>query len=243
MAQTKANRRFLITCEHGGNRIPAKYWPLFKRHRALLESHRGYDPGALATARDFAASLTAELVYSTTSRLLVDLNRSAHHKQVFSEVTRTLPAGERQHILSRYYFPYRDWVEAQVRDAGENGGSVLHLSCHSFTPRLDGVERRADLGLLYDPGRHGERELCKSWQREIESRLPALVVRRNYPYRGYADGLTTALRARYPRSVYAGIELEVNQKHAASDPRRWRELRKTLVNTFTRAAGNSAVFD
>ena len=88
----------LVTCEHGGNRIPAKYWPLFRRHRGLLESHRGYDPGALALARDFAAALDAELVYSTTSRLLVELNRSAWHRSLFSEVSRTLPEDERRRI-------------------------------------------------------------------------------------------------------------------------------------------------
>ena len=54
--------RLLITCEHGGNRIPARYRPLFRRHRAALESHRGYDPGALAVARDIAAAFDAELV-------------------------------------------------------------------------------------------------------------------------------------------------------------------------------------
>ena len=38
---------FLFTCEHGGNRIPAPYRRLFRGQRALLDSHRGYDPGAL----------------------------------------------------------------------------------------------------------------------------------------------------------------------------------------------------
>ena len=37
----------VISCEHGGNRIPARYREWFTRHRALLASHRGFDPGAL----------------------------------------------------------------------------------------------------------------------------------------------------------------------------------------------------
>ena len=40
----------LLTCEHGGNRIPPRYRTLFQGHRRLLESHRGYDRGALAVA-------------------------------------------------------------------------------------------------------------------------------------------------------------------------------------------------
>ena len=234
--------RFLVTCEHGGNRIPARYWPLFKRHRALLESHRGYDPGALATAREFSAALGAELVYSTTSRLLVELNRSPHHRQLFSEITRALPLAERERLLARYYFPYRDWVQEQVRSAANEGERVLHLSCHSFTPRLSGQERRADVGLLYDPRRSFEREFCKAWQRELESAQPRLVVRRNYPYRGYADGLTTDLRRRHPDAAYAGIELEVNQKFPLGKPQPWRELRKILLATFERAARHAPAF-
>jgi len=67
---------FIITCEHGGNRIPASYRQLFRGQRALLDSHRGYDPGALVMATTLAGTFRAPLVASTTSRLLIDLNRS-----------------------------------------------------------------------------------------------------------------------------------------------------------------------
>ena len=241
--KVKAGLRFLITCEHGGNRVPAKYWPLFQQHRGALESHRGYDSGALAIARDFARALDTELIYSTTSRLLVELNRSPHHGRLFSEFTRELSCAERERILARYYFPYRDRVEAQVEEATRSAGCVLHVSCHSFTPRLNGVERRADVGLLYDPRRAPEAALCAAWQRELRSDNPHILVRRNYPYRGYDDGLTTALRLRYPQSAYAGIELEVNQKITRGEFQVWRALRKTLVATFKRATRNSAAFD
>ncbi|HYC47516.1 MAG TPA: N-formylglutamate amidohydrolase [Burkholderiales bacterium] len=227
--------KVIITCEHGGNRIPAKYRPLFRKHRALLESHRGYDPGALALARDFAAALDAELVYSTTSRLLVELNRSRHHPRLFSEVSRDLPGDERQRVLERYYEPYRSWVDEQVRQATSGGGSIVHLSCHSFTPRLHGVERRTDVGLLYDPGRSGELRLCLAWQRALSAAAPKLKVRRNYPYRGYNDGVTTSLRRRYGDALYAGVELEVNQKHPLGDAAGWRALRTTLVTAFIQA--------
>lgn len=227
--------KLIVTCEHGGNRIPAKYWPLFKAHRHLLDSHRGYDPGALALARDYAQALNAELVYSTTSRLLVELNRSDTHRQLFSEITQALPGEERERLLARYYYPYREWVDAQVREAVGSGVRVLHLSCHSFTPQLDGIERNADIGLLYDPRRSSEARLCRAWQRELRVADPQLVVRRNYPYRGYSDGLTTALRKRYGDARYSGIELEVNQKHALREASAWRALRKRLVESFERA--------
>jgi predicted N-formylglutamate amidohydrolase len=225
----------LITCEHGGNRIPARYSPLFRRHRALLASHRGYDLGALAVARDFASALDAEIVYSTTSRLLVELNRSRHHPSLFSDVSGALPEAERQRVLERYYEPYRAWVDETVRNVTAAGKRIVHLSCHSFTPRLGGIERRADIGLLYDPAREAEVALCLAWQRALKAAAPHLKVRRNYPYRGYNDGLTTALRRRHADPLYAGIELEVNQKHALGDPTAWRALRRILISSFNEA--------
>ena len=226
----------LITCEHGGNRIPAKYSPLFKAHRKALESHRGYDPGALAYARDFSAAFGAPLVCSTTSRLLVELNRSPGHPQLFSEASRTLPADERERLLQRHYYPYREEVEARVRQAVARGRRVLHVSCHSFTPVLDGVARNADIGVLYDPGRASELAFCLRWQRTLKA-ATGLVVRRNYPYIGYADGLTTYLRKRYPDALYCGIELEVSQKYPLGDAASWRGLRRSLVAALGHALG------
>ena len=36
----------VITCEHGGNHIPGAYRHLFQGQEAVLQSHRGFDPGA-----------------------------------------------------------------------------------------------------------------------------------------------------------------------------------------------------
>ena len=83
---------FIVTCEHGGNRIPAPYRPLFARHAALLATHRGYDPGAQQMARALAVALHAPLVTATVSRLLIDLNRSLGHPRLHFEATRDLPA-------------------------------------------------------------------------------------------------------------------------------------------------------
>ena len=232
--------QLLITCEHGGNGIPARYRPLFKHRRKLLESHRGYDPGALALARDLAGAYGAELVYSTTSRLLVELNRSPNHRQILSDVTRALAPAERERLLQQYYWPYRTRVEAQVGCTIARGECVLHISSHSFTPRLNGVERHADIGLLYDPRRMAERAFCSAWKSAIESADPRLRVRRNYPYRGSDDGLTTHLRRLHSGTQYSGIEIEVNQKHPYGNARAWRSLRKLLIRTLRQALAQAS---
>ncbi len=229
---------FLITCEHGGNRIPFPYAKLFQDYGALLRTHRGYDRGALAMARELARELTAPLVASTTSRLLVDLNRSVGHKHLYSAVTRSATISVRRQIVNRHYRPYRDKAEGLVRRAVAGLNRVVHISSHSFTPELDGELRNADIGLLYDPGRPGEAELCRQWQACLQAEAPCLKVRRNYPYIGKADGLTSHLRRRYPPAAYVGIELEINQKHVNAG-RAWRDLRALVARALQRALTNT----
>ncbi len=224
--------RVLVTCEHGGNRIPAGYRKLFEGHESVLDSHRGHDPGALALARDLARACNAPLVAATVSRLLVELNRSPGHPRLYSHITRVLPEARKRELLARYYRPYRTQVEATVMEAVRAGTHVIHVSSHSFTPVLDGVVRDADIGLLYDPSRQREARFCLAWQAALRDRIPGLAVRRNYPYRGSSDGLTTHLRRRFRPSCYLGIEIEVNQKHTLGDTRRWAQLRRAIVQSF-----------
>ncbi|SBT09737.1 N-formylglutamate amidohydrolase [Candidatus Accumulibacter aalborgensis] len=230
-----ASAGLVITCEHGGNRIPPLYHELFASCRELLDSHRGYDPGALIMARDLARAFAAPLVTSTVSRLLVDLNRSVGHPRLHSEASRQVPAEPRERILTRYYQPYRAQAERLVGQAIAEHGLAIHVSSHSFTPELDGKVRHADIGLLYDPGRPGEVLLCERWQASLRACGPGLTVRRNYPYAGKGDGLTASFRQRLPPSAYIGVELEVNQKHVASGGRHWRCMRRLIVESLRRA--------
>ena len=228
----------LVTCEHGGNRVPARYRHLFAAHAALLGTHRGYDPGALAFARDLANRLAATCFVSTVSRLLVDLNRSIGHPKLYSEATRDAPPVLRREILDAHYLPYRNAVHAHIADAVARGARVVHISSHSFTPVLDGVVRDADIGLLYDPGRPGEAALCRHWQAALAAALPEFRVRRNYPYTGKSDGLTAYLRRHYGANDYVGIEFEINQKHVRPASQ-WRGLRPAIIDAL-RAALDAA---
>ncbi len=221
----------ILTCEHAGRRVPTAYESLFRDADDVLESHRGSDPGALALARAFQRSLAVPLFFTTTTRLLVEPNRSVGHPRLFSEFTAGLDKTSKQAILDRYYHPHRNRVESWIDERVTRGGSVFHLSLHTFTPQLNGQVRHADVGLLYDPSRVTERDYCHAWRAEIKQRRPALRVRRNYPYLGKADGFTTYLRRRFALG-YVGIELEVNQRWPASGPASWRLLKNDVVQSF-----------
>lgn len=234
---TSSAAALVITCEHGGNRVPAPYGYLFRHCRPLLQSHHGFDLGALVMAKAMANHFRVSLLHSPTSRLVVDLNRSMGHRSLHWETIREQPATVRQEIIEHYYQPYRTEAMRLVTQGIALRGRVLHISCHSFTPSLNGVVRHADIGLLYDPARQGERDLCAKWKSALRASIPSLKVRRNYPYQGRNDGLTTSLRRRFPPDTYIGIELELNQKNLLSPPRQWAALRKSIIATFEIAHG------
>jgi predicted N-formylglutamate amidohydrolase len=210
----------LLTCEHGGNRVPARWRDVLRPAADLLTTHRGYDAGALPLARRLARELDAPLFAATVTRLLVDLNRSADNPAVFSRWTAALPEPTRAELLARWHAPHREAVRAAVAQRKV----VLHVAVHSFTPVLHGERRNADVGLLYDPARPRERAFAMRW-REL---LQPLRVRMNYPYRGTSDGLSRWLRRSFPDRRYAGIELELNQALLA-DPSRWRAASDAVV--------------
>lgn len=235
MSGTRTRSEFIITCEHGGNRIPARYRWCFAAQEAVLQSHCGYDPGALAMAREMQRRFGARLFHASISRLVVDLNRSPRHPRLHAECILRLPAEDRQHIIDSHYLPFRRSVEAAIIRALARGERVVHVSSHSFTPELDGVVRTADIGLLYDPARPGEAAFCRDWRAGLKIAAPALRVRRNYPYRGTSDGFTTWLRRRFAGDAYIGIELEINQRLARAPTPAWPQYRAIVAGSLSQA--------
>lgn len=201
--------KILLTCEHGGFEIPSKYESYFRGAAAILKSHRGYDPGALQVYKtlkplaDFSAS-------ETVSRLLIEINRSLHHPDLFSEFSKPIAKAEKKELIETLYQGYRqpiiDFIEAQIAKKE----SVFHFSIHSFTSSLNGEERNNQIGLLYDSKNLFESELSKSIKQSLQFKLRDYTIRFNYPYLGSADGFTTFLRKKFSAN-YCGIEIELNQ--------------------------------
>lgn len=223
----------LLTCEHGGARVPAAYASLFEGRERLLASHRGHDRGALALARLLARRLEAPSVFATTTRLLVDLNRSLGHPRLLSEFTRPLAPSLRTALLAHHWGPHRAAIDAQLARLAAHGRRVVHIAVHSFTPVLRGHRRGFEIGLLYDPARAPERRFARDWQHALTGAEPRWRVRRNQPYRGTSDGLTSALRRHFPRERYLGIELEVNQRLLVGDARRARAVGRAIAASLS----------
>lgn len=213
--QTVHAVKLILTCEHGGNNIPESFHSYFKNGEDALNSHRGYDLGAFDVFQDLK-SLSDYSNFSKTSRLLIELNRSLHHTNLFSAFTKMLSKNEKTELINTFYLPYRNAVETQINQYINDNQLVLHISVHSFTPILNNIERNCDIGLLFDSSKKEEKLFCNQFKSDLKKLNSNLNIRYNYPYLGKADGFTTYLRKKFPEN-YIGIELEINQKFSGEN--------------------------
>jgi predicted N-formylglutamate amidohydrolase len=156
-----------------------------------------------------------------------------HHRGLFSEFSRDLPAADKTWLIEHIWKPHRDAVTESVARAIRRHRRVLHLALHSFTPVLDGQLRTADVGLLYDPQRQAESRLALALQRVLQETTD-LRIRRNYPYRGNTDGLTTTLRRVFDPDNYVGLEIELNQALLVESGTRSTSLAGMLCEAISR---------
>ena len=202
----------IISCEHASNKVPPRFAHVFRGKEKVLFSHQAYDHGAAKLARSLAKKIDAQVYLGSISRLLIDLNRSqTNRKTLFTKYSRVLQQHDRELLVKNYYQPYRKKVEDAVEAITGMGKPVLHISVHSFAPVKKGKVRKADIGLLYDPARKYEEDLCTYIVGLLKQDEVKLRVRRNYPYLGKTDGFTSYLRRKHAAGFYVGIEVEVNQ--------------------------------
>ena len=218
--------KLLLTCEHGGNHVPDKFQYLFKKAAKDLNSHKGIDFGAISTF-NFLKPIADHGYAANVTRLLVELNRSVHNKNLFSDYTKILKPYEKQSIINKYFRPYRNRVEKRIVALLESDQKILHISSHSFTPKLNGETRNADIGILFDPSVKLEKIAAQILKKTLNQKSPHLKVKFNYPYKGTSDGFTTYLRQKFTEN-YAGIEIEVNQKYFLKDKRSFYQLNRSL---------------
>ncbi len=241
----------LITCEHATNTIPRAYARFFQHRRivsgpwgrkrigALLHDHWGYDPGALATARYLQRALSVPLISFLYSRLFIEID--SHRKSsLFSPILAGLSRSEQEQLRSTYWASYARTIDDVIRTQHRRGKRVVHIASHSFTPVLRGVERRCDVGVLFDPKRPAEARFAHALHRELWQSLPGYRVRKNYPYAGVSEGLVTYFRRRYPDRWYIGVEIEVNNRHIRRPTGAGRAIRAALARALRTAIASGS---
>ncbi len=206
---------FVISCEHASNDVPEGV--VLDVGRDVLASHVAWDPGAAEIARAVATALDLTPILGTATRLYVDLNRSEHGPSVIPAVAfgtpvpgnTTLTVADRDARL-RHHRAYRGAVTDAVRATLAQHGRCVHLSIHSFTPVMNGEARDFDCGVLYDPASPADCVVADALVNALSA--AGLATRRNEPYGGTGDGLTTTLRDTFGCERYAGVEVETSHR-------------------------------
>lgn len=241
---------YLVTCEHGSNLVPPSLASYFNVHESdsRFICMDGFDVGAKQVARHFATRLHCATVEAKYSPAVIDCNRPPTRRLLFSGPASQIPITDRQILVKEVLVAHQNRVRALIDHHHRCGQQTIHLAIHSFAPFEPGTSpetgngrcdaaRRTDLGLLYDPARPLERDLCAHWSESLFDRLPMIRVRRNYPMRGTREGLTRLLRREYSADSYLGIELQMNQAWCARELSISRHVLDGIVDSLTELCG------
>ena len=171
----------LLVCEHAGRAIPKTLGTLGLNKKVLM-SHRGWDIGAEALARNLAKRLNAPLILQRYSRLVIDGNRPPGSSEsilevsdgVEIEVNKHLSLHEREAREKAIFAP----MDHAIKDAFSANQRIAAFSIHSFTPQLGGQSRPWHAGFLTRKSISTAEALIES----LKVQRPSLNLAINKPY-------------------------------------------------------------
>jgi predicted N-formylglutamate amidohydrolase len=201
--------RWLITCDHASNRIPADIGGgSLGISPADMNRHIAYDPGAAGLAVALGDYLDAPVILSDFSRLVIDPNRGEDDPTLIMKLydgtiipaNRTVDAAETARRLETLYRPYH---AAYARLAARRPDTVI-VAIHSFTPALKGRPPRPwHIGVLHS---HLDDRLSRALLQRLTAE-PDLCVGDNEPYAGHLPGDAIDRHALQPGRHNTLIEL------------------------------------
>src|SRR5690606_14841541 len=152
-----SGREIVLVCDHASNRVPAALDGLGLDERHRLD-HIAWDIGAAAVALKLTERLGARAVLGGYSRLVVDLNRALTDASAFAPISDGvlipgnvgLDAAAKAARADAFHRPYHEAVDRVLDEATTPESSPVMIAVHSFTPRLNGIERPWHVGVLWD---------------------------------------------------------------------------------------------
>lgn len=148
----------LVLCDHASNAVPSWVGDLGVSDDAL-NSHIGWDIGALAMAERLAERMDAPGVFSGYSRLVLDCNRPLSHPGLIPEMSdgveipgnRGLTAPQAGERIERIFLPYHFAVAEELVKFAARGVEPFILSVHSCTPVMNNFQRPWAIGIAHSP--------------------------------------------------------------------------------------------
>jgi len=216
----------VLICDHASPAIPGALNDL-GLDTSALGRHVAVDIGAADVTRSLSRRLDAPAVLAGYSRLLIDMNRPVGDPESILDVSDGTPVpGNRDlsedDVAGRgdtFCLPYHRAIADVVAHLWRRGPAPAVVSVHSFTPSLDGEDRRCDVGVL--------------WNRDPRLALPliqklrlrdALRVGDNEPYSGREKAYTIDRHAGAQGLANCAVEIRQDHLETSHGTDHWAEI-------------------
>ena len=237
----RASPRWLLTCDHASNAVPAHMENLGLAD-AELARHIGWDIGAEGVAREMSDMLDATTVIAGYSRLIIDLNRPLASPTLIPAVADGTPVpgnagiseAEKAARAKFFHASYHGCIDAELDVRIARSEVPVLVAVHSFTPVFEKFERPWQIGLLYE---HDAR-LVAPLRDALLAENPALVIGDNEPYaiRGPSD-YTIPVHGQARGLPHIEIEIRQDLIAEPAGQRHWAALLVRALNQAVAAAG------
>jgi predicted N-formylglutamate amidohydrolase len=221
----------IFSCEHATCAIPEAHKEALSKDAERITSPEGWDPGALNLAQAFSMKFRTPLVHCEISRLILDCYLQENVAERWSECSMKIIESQRDKLHERQYVSHMNTLRQRIANELERNSSVLHVSVHTFDPKL---HPDLHVSLLYSEGRVGESSLAINWLNTMKEKLPDLSIKGNETfYPEQTKTILDTLRKERSSAEYQGLELQVsNQIFLEAQPMRWDTFKNALMESL-----------
>ena len=200
---------FLLIGDHAGNLVPRRLAGLGIAPEELRR-HIGWDIGIARLGTLLSERLGAPFIRQAYSRLVIDCNRDPARTDGIPPVSdgTAIPANaemapaERAARVAEIHMPYQQAIAAALAERDAAGLGTVLVALHSFTPRMNGVDRPWQAGVLhFGHEDRFSRALIAALRRRVH------CVGDNQPYQMDGTDFTVPTHAFASARPYAEIEV------------------------------------
>ena len=203
---------YLFIADHAGQAVPAALDQL-GLPQAELDRHIGWDIGIAGVTTRLAGMLDAFAILQSYSRLVIDCNRPIGAPGSIVTVSDGTPvpgnaglsAADRALRIGEIFAPYHARIAAELDHRTRSTIPTILVAMHSFTPRMNGVDRPWHAGVLYQRDTRLAHALLDALLAEGD-----LVVGDNEPY-AVSDATDYAIPVHAEQRGLLHVELEIRQ--------------------------------
>jgi len=209
----------VLVCDHASNTIPGALHQL-GLDAAPLSQHIAWDIGAAQVTQRLALQLDAPAVLGGYSRLVVDCNRAPGDPTSIIEVSDgvVIPGNyglddtQADTRVNAIFWPYHHAISERLAHRWRHGRGQAPalIAIHSFTPRMNGVQRPWHLGILWNRDPRIAELLLAHLAHD-----PTLCVGDNKPYSGRMVGFT--MNTHGGAAGLPHVEIEIRQDLISDD--------------------------